>query len=266
MNPVPLWPDGLPDNAIRHAEPEETVNRDVDRNDAGLNRAISSVSEPALFVHWADPDTATGDCVLVCPGGGYHHVTIDKEGHDVADWLNGLGISAVVLKYRTRPDGHPRTKNPADPVLAAILEDSRQALRLTRSLAAGDGVTIDRLGMMGFSAGAHLAVRIAQTADTPDTRPDFLALLYTSVPPGAADAVTAAWPPAFIAHAGDDTTTPVDAVLDLYRGYQHNGVPAEMHVYPEGGHAFGLGVRGGPVAEWTGRFARWVADTRQVVA
>jgi acetyl esterase/lipase len=194
---VPLWPDGLPDQDIQHAQPEQTVNRDADQNAHGLNRAISSVIDPGLFVYpansknSANSETTTGDVVLVCPGGGYHHVTVDKEGHDVATWLNSLGISAVVLKYRTRPEGYAKTKALDDPVLNAILRDGQEAMRAIR-LHAGDwNIKLTRLGVMGFSAGAHLAIRLAMTAsDHPDVGPDFLALLYSAVPANAGDAVT----------------------------------------------------------------------------
>ena len=112
---------------------------------------------------------------------------------------------------------------------------------------------------MGFSAGAHLAIRLATTmTDSRGLGPDFLALLYSSVPDGAGAAVTGSWPPAFIAHANDDTTTPAEGILDLYSGYRAYALSAEMHIYPEGGHAFGLGVRGGPVADWTSRFSDWI--------
>jgi acetyl esterase/lipase len=112
---------------------------------------------------------------------------------------------------------------------------------------------------MGFSAGSHLSIRLAMTArENPESKPDFLALLYSSVPPGAGDAVTETWPTAFFAHANDDTTTPMEGVIDLYKGYRKHGLSTEMHVYPEGGHAFGLGVRGGAVADWTNRFAAWI--------
>jgi acetyl esterase/lipase len=261
---IPLWPDGLPDNDIQHAQPEQTVNRDIDQNEQGLNRAISSVIDPGLFVYPANSsnsenspnrDTATGDVILVCPGGGYHHVTVDKEGHDVAVWLNSIGISAVVLKYRTRPEGYAKTKAPDDPVLNAILRDGQEAMRVVRDQANAWGIKLTRLGAMGFSAGAHLAIRLAMT---PDARPDFLALLYSSVPANAGDAVTQDWPTAFIAHANDDTTTPAEGILDLYTGYRTHNLSTEMHIYPEGGHAFGLGVHGGPVADWTNRFADWI--------
>jgi acetyl esterase/lipase len=129
---IPLWPNGLPDSDIQHTSPEKTVNRDGDQNAAGLNRANSSVIDPGLYVYPADPDTATGDVILVCPRGGYHHVTVDKEGHDVAKWLNTIGVSAVVLKYRTRPEGYVKTKDLTDPVLSAILEDGQEAMRQAR--------------------------------------------------------------------------------------------------------------------------------------
>ena len=118
-----------------------------------------------------------------------------------------------------------------------------------------------RLGEMGFSAGASLCVRILMAADSAQTGLDFLALPYASIPEGAGDTVTADWPPMFAVHAHDDTTTPAEMILDLYSGYRRHQVPAELHVYPEGGHAFGLGVRGGAVAEWPDLFARWVKAT-----
>lgn len=256
---IPLWPDGLPDNDIRHERPEETVNRDTDRNAHGFNRAVSSVSEPGLYVHPCDPASATGDVVLVCPGGGYHHVTIDKEGHDVATWLNTLGISAVVLKYRTRPEGVSKSRDLDDPILRAIESDGRQAMGTIRAEAASWGIRLERLGAMGFSAGSNMAIRMAMDdAGDPAARPDHLALLYSSVPPGASKAVSADWPPALVVHAQDDTTTPVHDILDLYQAYSRRGASAELHVYPEGGHAFGLGVRGGPVSDWPNRFADWI--------
>jgi len=257
---IDLWPDGPPDQDIVHTGPEQTVNRDVDQNADGLNRAISNVSTPGLYLYPCDQASATGDVVLVIPGGGYHHVTVDKEGHDVARWLNGIGISAAVLKYRTRPEGHPRTKDIEDPVLNAILRDGQEAMRVIRARSAEWGFKRTRLGAMGFSAGSHLSIRLAMSSSADaDSRPDFLALLYSAVPSGAGDAVDKTWPPTFVAHAGDDTTTPIEGVLDFYRGCRREQIPTEMHIYPTGGHAFGLGVRGGGVADWPNRFANWIS-------
>jgi acetyl esterase/lipase len=253
---IPLWPKGLPDDDIRHDLPERIVNRDADLNAAGLNRAISNVIDPGMYVYPCETNPS-GDVVLVCPGGGYHHVTVDKEGHDVATWLNVLGISAVVLKYRTRPEGVAKSRELDDPVLRAIERDAQQAMQTIKREATNWHIKLSRLGVMGFSAGSNLAIRLAM-ASVEEATPDFLALIYSSVPPGAGKAVDTSWPPVFFTHANDDTTTPMEGVLDLYDGCRKHNIRTELHVYPEGGHAFGLGVRGGSVADWPNRFAAWI--------
>ncbi len=146
-----LWPEGAPESATAHDD-ETVENRAQDQNSLGLNRSISQVSTPTVSVHLPPEEKATGAAMIICPGGAFSRVVIDKEGHDVARWLNQIGVAGIVLKYRTNP---PATRTDS-------VADARRAIRWTRRHAVEFRIKPDRIGFMGFSAGGNIAI-IAST-------------------------------------------------------------------------------------------------------
>jgi acetyl esterase/lipase len=269
---VPIWPEGVP-GAVASPTPETT--------DAGI---VANVHVPTLTVYPAPDEKATGTAVVVCPGGGYTRLAVDKEGVAVARWLNGLGVTAFVLRYRLKEYGHP-----------APLRDVLRALRLVRSDAAKWKVDPARIGVLGFSAGGHLASSAATLFDAPEgrtgapldavsARPDFAVLVYPVIslkPPyyhsgsrvsllgenPSAELVdhmstdlqvTPRTPPTFLVHGGTDkSVAPENSVL-FYSALRRAGVPAELHLYQEGPHGFGLNPGFGPISDWPARCAEWL--------
>jgi acetyl esterase/lipase len=229
---------------------------------------LSLVSHPTLTIFLPPKEKANGTAVVVCPGGGYTHLAIGHEGFEVARRLNEMGIAAFVLKYRL-----PSDETMVDKTIGP-LQDAQRAIQLVRQRAEEWGVRTDRVGIMGFSAGGHLASTAGThfnrtVIDNPahiSLRPDFMILLYPVISfadsighrgsrdnligksPGAEKIreysnewqVTEQTPPAFLVQAEDDRTVPVANSLYFYEALQRKGVPAEMHIYPKGGHGFGL--------------------------
>jgi acetyl esterase/lipase len=242
-------------------------------------RIVTNVSEPTLTVYLPDPARANGAAVVVAPGGALRLLAIDNEGVQVAEWLNGLGVAAFVLKYRTLQmtreralpppgAGAPRKEldirranaNPApdDAALTEVLRlavaDAQQALRLVRRNAAAWRVDPTRVGLMGFSAGGGVAVGTALAA-LPDASPDFLASLYG---PSLQDVdVPEHAPPLFIA-VGSTHFNVTNGCLALFAAWKAAGKPAEIHVYDQVSGGFGMTRRGLPVDGWTDRFSDWL--------
>jgi acetyl esterase/lipase len=269
---INLWPEGVP--GLKADLPPETL----------VNGGAAHVHSPTLTVWPAPADKANGTAVVICPGGGYTHLSMENEGAAAARWLNSLGVAAFVLKYRLGDYGQP-----------APLQDVLRALRLVRAQAAAFGVKPDRIGVIGFSAGGHLASCAATLYDDPDgktgakldeisARPDFAILMYpviTMLAPGvhagSRDAllgrnpspellahysteqhVTKNTPPVFLAQAEDDHTVPVDNSVMFYLALRKAGVPAELHLYEVGGHGFGLKPNLGRASEWPARCEEWL--------
>ena len=261
-----LWPTAPPDGITLNDREEELEDRTGD--DQRLNRVYSYVNIPTLTVHRAAKERANGAAVVVFPGGRYRNVWIDKEGHDIARWLNTFGVTGIVVKYRTRPQPTPDDVWPS--VMAATLADAKRAVRLTRHHAAEWGVDSERIGIMGFSAGGHLAVELAlnvdagqQDAEDPversSSRPNFAGLIYPGVP-DSLSAISTESAPMFIVNAGDDPKTKPQGGVRLYSTLLEKGVPAELHVFRSGGHGFGLGLRGGSIRNWMTLFEEWMRD------
>jgi len=269
----PLWPAGLPDQAIVHAKAESVVNRQSDQNKFGLNRAISNVGNPTMTVYPAPEEKATGVAVIIFPGGGYRHLAIDKEGHDIARRLNKMGLSAFVVKYRTLPETvQGSSMDMPKEMMHAILSDGRQAIRIVRSRAGEWGIDAHKIGVMGFSAGGHLAASIATNynAGNPNaqdaaartgSRPDFACLLYPVMPRDIESRVSSETPPIFMVETDDDKTTHAEGDIRLYTALRQANVPAELHIFVHGGHGFGLGVHGGGVTIWPELFEDWLRET-----
>ena len=262
---IPLWPDGLPnDNGLPNTE--EDLKR----------QPVVWVTRPTLSVYpAANPN---GMAVIMCPGGAYAQISLAHEGHDMARWFNNQGITYAVLKYRM-PNGHPDVP----------LSDARQAIRLMRRHAAEWGVDTKLVGIMGASAGGHLAASLANLYDSPETRPDFQVLLYPVIsmkdgithsysrecllgaqPDGAqiekysmeAQAKTQT-PPAFIVLSADDGTVSPENSLSYYRALRRHGVPASLHIYPEGGHGWGFLDSFPYKGQWTRELENWLQHVRR---
>lgn len=276
--PTALWP--LPaDHAL--AEPEAWNDR----------QAVRCVSFPVLGHYPAPPAIAQGCAVVVCPGGGYHCLAMEHEGITVALWLNTLGVDAFVLKSRLRDYGHP-----------APLLDVCAALRRVRDHAASLGLDPRRVGIVGFSAGGHLAATACTAHASPaarehdekfaavSARPDFALLLYPVIslePPhahaGSREAllgptpnpelvaalslhhrVDAATPPTLLLHARDDPAVPVENSRAYFAALRAAGVESGLHEFAEGGHGFGLGRGQGEVTRWPGLCAAWMRAGRWI--
>lgn len=262
---IALWPGPPPD-----ADPSplpETLSPPDTLND----RHWQNVQRPELVLY---PASAAQTAVVVCPGGGYHILSWDKEGLRVADWLARRGMAGAALKYRLPyPSRHPRGH-------LAPLTDAQQAMRLMRQ-------RYRRVGIWGFSAGGHLAACVATMFDGPVTRPDFCVLAYPVISTqahahsGSVQAllgpapsperllefcvdrrVNAATPPTFLVHARDDAGVPVENTLRFADACRQHGVPVEVHLYERGGHGFGLGVHGGEVAGWPARLEKFLEAFR----
>ncbi|MGE5125139.1 MAG: alpha/beta hydrolase fold domain-containing protein [Betaproteobacteria bacterium] len=269
---IPIWPEGVPD-----AKPGGGEERIEDGR-------VYNVQLPTLTFFPAPAAIATGAAVIVCPGGGYARLAVAKEGTQLTRRLTALGVSAFVLKYRLAEYGHP-----------APLRDVLRALRLVRSRAAELGVRPDRIGVLGSSAGGHLAAaagtlfaapegRTGAALDSVSARPDFVALLYPVItmrdPHAHAGSrrnllgesplpalvqrlsletqVTRDTPPVFIVHTAEDRSVPVENSLLFYEALRQAGVPVEMHLYEKGPHGFGTATGLGPTSEWPLRFEEWL--------
>jgi len=262
-----------------------TDKETVDSSGNPVRYSLSWVSRPTLAVYLPPAGKSNGTAVIVCPGGGYVHLAFTHEGTDVARMLNGMGITAFLLKYRL-----PSDETMVDKTIGP-LQDAQRAIQLVRQRAADWGVNPARVGILGFSAGGHLASTAGthfrkDYIDNPShisLRPDFMVLLYPVISfddnyghRGSRNAllgvhpdtalireysnelqVTAATPPTFIIHAEDDNAVPVVNTTYFYEALQRHGVPVEMHIYPKGGHGFGLHNKT-TTDEWTDRLRNWL--------
>jgi len=259
-----LWPEGAPEKPGVVIKPEKRIEP---KNPTDVLR-VTNVSEPTLTVF--KPEKPNGTSVLVCPGGGYGILAIEHEGTQVCEWLNSLGVTGILLKYRVPV----REKTPGyEP-----LQDTQRAIGLVRHHAAEWGLNPHRIGVLGFSAGGHLAVMTAlypndrtyrqdPSLDVEDATPDFLIPVYPAYLVTAANPfelvptvkVTSKAPPLCLVHAHNDNgaTSPSASVL-LYLEYKKLGIPAELHVYHTGGHGFGMRKGINPVADWSLRVGDWM--------
>lgn len=269
---LPLWDGAAPGS-------EDWTHSEIEQENyppSGI-RIVRNVVQPTLIAYLPDPAIATGSAVIVCPGGAFHLLAIDHEGHDVARWLNRQGVAAFILKYRLAP-------SPADPeefarymeqlfsgdrtalnqtmqrIIPLEIADAKQAMRVVRQHAAEWQIASERIGILGFSAGGRVTAGLALEYDAA-TRPAFAAPIYGAVW-GELD-VPADAPPLFLALAADDDLG-IDLSLNLFAAWRKAGKQAELHLYGEGGHGFGMRVQGMPVDHWMETFYVWM--TRQVGA
>lgn len=284
---LPLWPGTPPGGPA----PASLVERAADQSHdpAHPDRFITGVAEPRLVVY--RPRTPNGSAVLLMPGGGYGFLSYDNEGVNQARWLNAQGITAFILLYRLPGEGWAHRAD-------VPLQDAQRAMRLIRSRAGHYGIRPNRIAVIGFSAGGHLAgslaTRHAQTlyapvdaADHASARPDLAGLIYPVVSLSAAFThggsrdmllganapedvrrrysneltVDAQTPPCFLVHAGDDGLVPVANSLAFYAAVQAQGHPAELHVFAAGGHGFGVRPAPSvPVSAWPRLFTAFATS------
>jgi acetyl esterase/lipase len=241
----------------------------------GGSHVLRNITEPTLTVYLPDPAAATGAGVIVAPGGAFMMLSIDYEGRDVARWLAAHGVAAFVLQYRLEPTPandllfeallakrlfsatHRSTISlPAYPGEALGVADALRALQLVKQNAGRWGLDPERVGFLGFSAGALIALRVG-TGYAAGTRPAFIGSLYGVEQldgPVRKDA-----PPLFLALAGDDPFFP-DGAARLVHEWRQAGVPAELHVYERGGHGFGMKAQGATSDHWIQEFYWWLED------
>ncbi|MGH9663911.1 MAG: alpha/beta hydrolase [Bryobacteraceae bacterium] len=266
---LPLWPKGAPGESAPIG-PEHDTTTGSSPMVAGKRVArITNVSNPTIAVYPAMPGKNTGTAVLVFPGGGYSILAYDLEGTEVCDWLNSIGVTAVLVKYRV-------PARPGTPRAGAPLQDAQRAIRLVRDRAKQWGVGPNRIGVIGFSAGAHLSANLSNNfdkrtydavddADKLSARPDFAAIVYpaylTEKNAGetlASDmTVSARTPPTFLVQAEDDPVH-VENSLVYYVALKKAKVPAEMHVFAECKHGYGLRRTNLPVTAWPVLAEQWL--------
>ncbi len=265
-----LWP-GKPPGEAGTVGPEQAKTQE--RGGRTVVTSLTNVSTPTLSVYPAPRDKATGVAVVVCPGGGYTNLAWDHEGEQVATWLNSIGVTAAVLKYRVpRREGTPRDQPPPQ-----ALMDAQRALSLVRSHAKQWEVDPARVGILGFSAGGHLAAwastasekRAYEPVDDADKlscKPDFAVPIYPGgVLKRGTDQivpeiqVNSQAPPTFLAVASDDRGS-VESTVLYYLALKRAGVPAELHVYETGGHGFGMRPSEKAYATWPKRCEEWMRD------
>jgi len=268
---MPLWPA----HAVSADAPAEKYFTGISQ--AGtLFGQVRNVTTPTLTVYLPDPALATGTAVVICPGGGYHILAIDHEGHDVARWLVARGIVAIILKYRLIPTPVDDAEHAAQ--LSAKLADPRimrqlafehdplmradvlEAIRTVRQRATEWHIHPQRIGVMGFSAGGHVTISAMLHYDA-ESRPNFAAPIYPVWFDAIVPAVDA--PPVFVALANDDEFGAIilDTVARVTDAWLHARLPIEVHAYSQGGHGFGMMRRNLPCDGWIDRFYEWLQTT-----
>lgn len=270
---INLWADSSIPLSIKTNIQEEIESTDIVR--------ISKVQVPQLEVYLPNKRGASGQAVIICPGGGYARLAYDWEGTDIAKLFNAHGIAAVVLKYRL-PDSLSSTSPDQVPLM-----DAKQAISIVRARAMEWNINPNKIGIMGFSAGGHLAATLSTHFDQ-STRPDFSILIYPVISMEKSIAhmgsrtnligakpndamvklysnelqITPKTPPTFILHATDDNAVPVENSLTYYQALKKNGVPAEMHIYPTGGHGFALALGKGSLEKWPTLLFDWMKELK----
>lgn len=279
-NILPLWSKQIP-NQIDSDEEEVKEYTDILR--------ISKVQEPTLEVYLPSKGNSNGQAMLIFPGGGYQLLAYDWEGTDMAKFLNSKGIAGIVVKYRL-PDSRSLKEAYNVP-----LQDAQRALRLVRANAEKWHIASDQIGIMGFSAGGHLAATLGthfneevyapqDSIDSLSARPDFMVLVYpvitmqeTNTHKGSKEAllgnnpsqemvthfsnelqVKEDTPPTFLVHATDDTGVPVENSLLFYTALKEKNVSATLFIYPKGGHGFSFGFKDAFLKEWTNQLNSWL--------
>jgi acetyl esterase/lipase len=275
-----LWPEGIPGLIINENYVEKPTIVE------GIPTRFEKVTNPELYIFLPPKDKATGTAVLICPGGGYTALSFSKEGYVLASWLNENGIAGIVLKSRLPSDLIMKDKS------VGPLQDAQEALRIIRRNAFFWNIDPMKIGVMGFSAGGHLAStlsthyaeKVYDVKDTTSARPDFSILVYPVITmdesythsgsrrnllgenpsPEAVERfsnelqITQDTPPAFLVHSGDDKSVPVRNSIEYYQGLQEYGIPSELHIFRSGGHGYGMSVNNGTQSAWPEICLSWM--------
>lgn len=269
---VDLWPGKTPGDVGISGEETGRIYESPILN--GPTKLITNVTKPTLTIYQPAAEKNNGTAMLICPGGGYHNLFWELEGEEVASWLNAQGMTGIILKYRCpRRAGDIKGEPPLGPLL-----DAQRAVSLVRSRAQEWGINPKRIGMVGFSAGGHLALATATSfekrtyesidaVDEVSCRPDFAVLCYSGylkakdkneVSPGIR--VPAETPPIFLAHSSDDMiSTPEHSVI-MYLALQRAKVRSELHIFATGDHDFGVRQNDKLPASWTQLCLKWLAS------
>jgi acetyl esterase/lipase len=281
---ITLWQNEIP-NAITNSDYKE-----IEVLKEGQLSSTSKVTVPTLTLFLPNSKKSNGTAVVICPGGGYSHLAIDKEGFKVASWLNTLGITAFVLKYRLPSDWIMENKT------IGPLQDAQEAIRMVRRHANTWNINPEKIGIIGFSAGGHLASTLSThylddvyVHDATSAKPNFSILIYPVI--SMEDKIThqgsktnllgiapsedlmvlysnekqidSLTPPTFLIHATDDKAVPVENSIKYYMALKNNNVPDEIHIYETGGHVFGLGVKDTSLY-WTESCELWLRSNKYI--
>jgi len=272
---VEIWPGKVPDESGNIGPERLLMSPKLDHKQVEVTeptQMVTGVTKPTITIHRPAKDKDTGTAMLICPGGGYWNLYWQLEGEEVAAWLNSLGVTGIILKYRVprRPD-EPKGEPARRP-----LQDAQRALSLVRSKGREWGIAPQRIGMVGFSAGGHLAIATATSYDKRtyepiddidkiSCRPDFAVAVYSGylkvadkdeLAPGLR--IPAGTPPIFLAHGGDDIVSPPEHSVLMYLALKRAGVPAELHIYATATHDFGVRASVHPCSTWTESCANWL--------
>jgi acetyl esterase/lipase len=270
-----LWPGKAPDETGKIGPETERMSPKLDKKQVEVTeptKLITNVTKPTITIYRPAKDKNTGTAVLICPGGGYWNLYWELEGEEVAKWLNSIGVTGIILKYRVprRPDdtqGEPARRP---------LQDSQRAVSLVRSKAKEWGIDPKHIGIVGFSAGGHLAIATATSfekrtyepsdaIDKISCRPDFAIPVYSGylkakdkheLAPGLS--IPKDTPPVFLVHGGADIISDPDHSLVMYQALKKAGIPTELHIYATAAHDFGVRKSDHPCTTWTEACASWL--------
>ena len=272
---IEVWPGTVPDETGTIGPERLRMSPKLDRSHVEVTEPttmVTDVSKPTITIYRPTQEKDIRTAMLICPGGGYWNLYWQLEGEEVAVWLNSIGVTGIILKYRVprRPD-EPESEPARRP-----LQDAQRAISLVRSKAKELGLHPEQIGIVGFSAGGHLAIATATNfekrtyepideVDKVSCRPDFAILVYPGYPkakdkdelaPGLR--IPAGTPPVFLAHGGDDIISPPEHSVLMYLALKRAGVPAELHIYAAAAHDFGVRPSEHPCSTWTQACANWL--------
>jgi acetyl esterase/lipase len=270
-----VWPGAAPDESGNIGPETVRMSPKLDRKQVEVTeptRLVTNVTKPTLTIYRPPKQKNTGTAVLICPGGGYWDLYWQLEGEEVAAWLNSIGAAGIILKYRVPRRGDEVKGEPA----RRPLQDAQRAVSLVRSRATQWGIDPRQIGIVGFSAGGHLAIAAATSferrtyepvddVDRISCRPDFAIAVYSGylkakdkdqIAPGLS--IPADTPPIFLAHGGDDIISPPEHSVLMYLALKKAAVPAELHVYATAAHDFGVRAIDHPCSAWTQACAAWL--------
>jgi acetyl esterase/lipase len=274
---VEVWPGEVPEENGAIGAERVRMSPKLDRKQVEVTeqtKLITGVTRPTITIYRPAPERNSGTAMLICPGGGYWDLYWQLEGEEVAAWLNSIGVTGVLLKYRVprRPD------EPTGEPARRPLQDAQRAVSLVRSKAGDWGIDPKRIGIVGFSAGGHLAIATATSfdkrtyepvddVDKISCRPDFAIPVYSGylkakdkeeLSPGLR--IPAGTPPVFLVHGGEDIISPPEHSVLMYLALKRAAIPAELHIYAGTAHDFGVRTNDRPYSRWTARCADWLRD------